>query len=82
MEGREFVRDSRHGVGIGVLRLQRFAPPLRMARLNSSFFYTFFVSRSLHPGGSKRIVGVLLIGLLIMIFTLVRFWHSIPWKVR
>jgi hypothetical protein len=40
------------------------------------------VSKELHPGGAKRIVGVLAIAALIMIFTIARFWHSIPWKAR
>jgi hypothetical protein len=40
------------------------------------------VGNELHPGGSKRILGVLLIAALIMIFTIARFWHSIPWGSR
>jgi len=40
------------------------------------------VSKKLHPGGAKRILGVLLIAALIMIFTIARFWLSIPWKAR
>jgi hypothetical protein len=40
------------------------------------------VSKQLHPGGAKRIVGVLLVAALILIFTIARFWHSIPWGTR
>jgi hypothetical protein len=40
------------------------------------------VSKELHPGGAKRILGVLLIAAMIIIFTVARFWHSIPWKAR
>ena len=44
--------------------------------------YTQVMNRELHPGGAKRILGVLLIAALIMVFTIARFWHSIPWGSR
>lgn len=44
--------------------------------------YTRIVDNELHPGGSKRILGLLLIAALIMMFTVARFWHSIPWSAR
>jgi len=44
--------------------------------------YTRGVRKQLHPGGAKRILGVLLIAALIVLFTIARFYHSIPWKMR
>jgi hypothetical protein len=50
--------------------------------MGSTGAYTQVVRKEFHPGGSKRILGVVLIAALIMIFTIARFYHSIPWGSR
>jgi len=34
------------------------------------------------PGTVRRLVGLALLTLLIVIFTIVRFWRHIPWSAR
>jgi hypothetical protein len=35
-----------------------------------------------HPIYTREAAGVLIIGLLVLILTLVRYWHSIAWSAR
>lgn len=36
----------------------------------------------MHPGGARRIIGVLLIAALIVLYTIARFHKTIPWSAR
>jgi len=36
----------------------------------------------LHPGYARRIYGLVLIALAILLFTVLRFWDRIPWSAR
>jgi hypothetical protein len=36
----------------------------------------------LHPGGARRIIGLLLMALFIVIFVIARFHKTIPWGAR
>lgn len=44
--------------------------------------YNDAVSAHIHPGSLRRICGLILIALLILAFTIVRFWRHIPWSAR
>jgi len=44
--------------------------------------YNSRVPPRLHPGYARRIYGLVLIALAILLFTILRFWDRIPWSAR
>jgi hypothetical protein len=44
--------------------------------------YNGAVAAPLQPGSARRIYGLILIALLILLITIARFWRHIPWSAR
>jgi hypothetical protein len=44
--------------------------------------YNGAVTAPIHPGSARRIYGLILIALLILLITIARFWQQIPWSAR
>jgi hypothetical protein len=40
------------------------------------------VAAPIQPGSARRIYGLILIALLILLITIARFWRQIPWSAR
>ena len=52
------------------------------APVRGGLHYNSGVPPRLHPGNARRIYGLALIALLILLLTLLRFWERIPWSAR
>jgi hypothetical protein len=44
--------------------------------------YNGAVTAPIQPGSARRIYGLILIALLILLITIARFWRQIPWSAR
>jgi hypothetical protein len=44
--------------------------------------YNGAVAAPIQPGSARRIYGLILIALLILLITIARFWRHIPWSAR
>lgn len=44
--------------------------------------YNDAVAAPIQPGSARRIYGLILIALLILLITIARFWRHIPWSAR
>jgi membrane-associated protease RseP (regulator of RpoE activity) len=44
--------------------------------------YNDAVAAPIQPGSTRRIYGLILIALLILLITIARFWRHIPWSAR
>ena len=44
--------------------------------------YNGAVAAPIHSGSARRVYGLILIALLILLITIARFWRHIPWSAR